>query len=103
VNIAIGAAEKLNESGTPTRVVSMPSANTFEAQDESYRESVLPVAQRNRVAIEASHPDYWYKWVGLDGEVIGLPRFGESGPGGEVMTHFGFSVDNIVEVARGMV
>jgi transketolase len=55
------------------------------------------------LAIEAAHPDYWRKWVGLDGQVIGLPTFGESGPGAEVMGHFGFNVENIVNTVRGMV
>ncbi len=102
VNIAVSAFEKLAEEGVSARVVSMPSADVFESQDEDYRELVLPAAQRNRLAIEAAHPDYWRKWVGLDGRVIGLPTFGESGPGADVMHHFGFSVDNIVEVARAM-
>ena len=78
----------------------MPSASLFEQQDAEYQEAVLPGAMRKRLAIEAAYPDYWRKWVGLDGDVIGLPTFGESGPGGEVMAHFGFTVSNIVEKAK---
>ena len=79
----------------------MPSADKFELQDAAYRQSVLPSTQRCRVAIEAAHPDYWRKWVGLDGAVVGLASFGESGPGGQVMEHFGFSVSNVVAVVKG--
>ena len=100
VNLAIGAFEALSEEGISTRVVSMPSADVFEAQDSDYQESVLPDAQRNRLAIEAGHTDYWRKWVGLDGDVVGLNSFGESGPGQDVMNHFGFTVENIVKVVR---
>ena len=102
VHLAIGAFEVLSDSGVPVRVVSMPSVDTFEAQDENYRESVLPAAQRHRLAIEAAHPDYWYKWVGLDGTALGINSFGESGPGAAVMQHFGFTVDRIVEAVREM-
>ena len=101
VGIASQAFDELASLGIPVRVVSMPSADVFEAQDEAYKESVLPAAQRNRIAIEAAHPDYWRKWVGLDGDVVGISSFGESGPGAKVMQHFGFSVANIVSVVRG--
>jgi len=102
VHLAVAAYDKLTEAGIPVRVVSMPSTDTFEAQEESYIEMVLPSSQRNRLAIEAAHPDYWRKWVGLDGQVIGLNSFGESGPGTDVMEHFGFTVDGIVSSVRGM-
>ena len=102
LSLALAAAKELDAQGIPTRVVSMPSADRFELQDTAYRQSVLPAAQRCRVAIEAAHPDYWRKWVGLDGEVVGLASFGESGPGGQVMEHFGFSVGNVVAVVKGI-
>ena len=103
VSLAFAAAQELDAQGIPTRVVSMPSADKFELQDAAYRQAVLPSTQRCRVAIEAAHPDYWRKWVGLDGEVVGLASFGESGPGGQVMEHFGFSVSNVVAVVKGLI
>jgi len=90
------AAEQLAEQGTQVRVVSMPCAEIFSAQDADYRESVLPAALRARVAVEALHADYWYKFVGLDGRVVGMTSFGESAPGGELMKEFGFTVENVV-------
>lgn len=101
VQLATGAYDALSLEGLKVRVVSMPCAEVFAEQDAEYQESVLPGAQRNRVAIEAAYPDYWRKWVGFDGEVIGLPTFGESGPGGEVLAHFGFTVQNLVDVVKG--
>lgn len=100
VSLAASAAESLASEGIEVRVVSMPSPDVFEQQDESYREAVLPDALRKRIAVEAAHPDYWRKWVGLDGNVVGLPSFGESGPGAEVMAHFGFTVENVVEKVK---
>jgi transketolase len=102
VGIAVEAFEALSSEGIAARVVSMPCADIFEKQDASYQEAVLPSSQRNRVAIEAAHSDYWRKWVGLDGAVVGLNSFGESGPGGKVMSHFGFTSENIVKVVRGL-
>lgn len=102
IGIAVEAFEALSAKGIAARVVSMPSADSFEAQDADYQETVLPRAQRKRVAIEAAHPDYWRKWVGLDGAVVGLNSFGESGPGGKVMSHFGFTSENIVKVVRSL-
>ena len=96
VSIAVAAWELLAAEGIHVRVVSMPSADVFEQQDAAYREAVLPSSMRNRIAIEAAHPDYWHKWVGLDGQVIGISSFGESGPGAAVMAHFGFTPENIV-------
>ena len=66
------------------------------AQDVAYRESVLPSQILARVAVEAAHADYWFKFVGLDGRIVGMQSFGESAPGGELMDHFGFTVDNVV-------
>ena len=96
VELAMAAAEQLAGQGTEVRVVSMPCAEIFSAQDASYRDSVLPPALRARVAVEALHADYWYKFVGLDGRVVGMTSFGESAPGGELMKEFGFTVDNVV-------
>ncbi len=103
VSIAVQAFTELAKQGVAARVVSMPSADVFEAQDQAYRDSVLPPANRHRLAVESAHADYWWKWVGLDGQVIGMTRFGESGPGGEVLKHFGFTAENIVDVARSMI
>ncbi|MFN3235515.1 MAG: transketolase [Pseudomonadales bacterium] len=100
VSLAVAAYDALQEQGIATRVVSMPSASVFAAQSAEYQESVLPGGMKNRIAIEAGHPDYWHKWVGLDGRIIGLPTFGESGPGAEVMAHFGFTVENVVDQVK---
>ena len=97
VELAMAAADQL---GTGVRVVSMPSTSRFDAQPAAYRDAVLPASCRARVAIEAGHPDGWYKYVGLDGAVIGMPRFGESGPGPEVMAHFGFTLAHVLSVVR---
>lgn len=96
VSMAVAAWESLAAEGIHVRVVSMPSADVFEQQDAAYREAVLPSGMRNRFAIEAAHPDYWRKWVGLDGQVLGISSFGESGPGAAVMAHFGFTPANLV-------
>ena len=102
VALATAAFDVLAKENIPVRVVSMPSADVFDAQDESYKTSVLPVAHRKRLAIEAAHPDYWRKYVGLDGRVIGLPTFGASGPGKEVFAHFGFTVEAVADAVRKM-
>ena len=99
VSLAMDAAAELEQQGKAVRVVSMPSAYRFNGQDADYRESVLPKAVTKRIAIEAGHADYWYKYVGLDGRVIGMTTFGESAPAGELFKEFGFTVDNILEVA----
>lgn len=99
VQLALEAAKALTKKGKRLRVVSMPCAEIFDAQDAGYRESVLPSSVLARVAIEAGHADYWYKYVGLDGRVVGMNSFGESAPASDLMKHFGFTVDNIVEIA----
>jgi transketolase len=99
VELAVEAADVL---GNGVRVVSMPSTSRFDQQDVDYRESVLPSACSRRIAVEAGHPDGWYKYVGLQGAVIGMRTFGESGPGGDVMKHFGFTVDHVVETAKAL-
>ena len=100
VELAVAAAEVLRGEGHAVRVVSMPCAERFAAQDEGYRESVLPSDVRRRVAVEAGHPDYWYRWVGLDGAVVGIDRYGMSAPGGLAMAELGMTVDNVVATAR---
>jgi transketolase len=96
VEIAIDAAQSLLSRGVNARVISMPCAEIFSLQDLAYRESILPPSIRVRVAVEAGHSDYWYKYVGIDGKVVGMTTFGESAPGGKVMEHFGFTVENVV-------
>ncbi len=98
VALAMGAAEQL--SGKKIRVVSMPSTTAFDAQDDAYKESVLPVNVTSRVAVEAAVTDGWYKYVGLNGKVIGINRFGESAPAGELFKEFGFTVDNVVKAVE---
>ena len=100
--LARTAARTLNAAGRRIRVVSMPCADRFDAQDAAYRESVLPSAVRARVAIEAAHADYWYKYVGLDGRVIGMTDFGASAPAGVLMQHYGFTQDNVIAVVTGL-
>ncbi|HEB58064.1 MAG TPA: transketolase, partial [Gammaproteobacteria bacterium] len=98
VALAMQAAEQLSDK--KIRVVSMPSTTTFDAQDEAYRESVLPSSVKARVAVEAGVTDFWIKYVGLEGKVIGINRFGESAPAGELFKHFGFTVDNVVNAVN---
>ena len=99
VALAMGAAKQL---GDKVRVVSMPSTDVFDRQDAAYRDSVLPKAVRKRVAIEAGVGDFWRKYVGLDGAVVGIDRFGASAPIEALMPHFGFTVEHVVEVAKGL-
>jgi len=96
VELAMQASDTLAGKGISTRVVSMPCAEIFSAQGVDYRDSVLLPAVRARVAVEALHADYWHKFVGLDGRVVGMRSFGESAPGGELMNEFGFTVENVV-------
>ncbi|MEM9102855.1 MAG: transketolase [Pseudomonadota bacterium] len=100
VGLAINVAEKLDAEGINTRVVSAPCLDIFEQQDASYKNSVFPSQVTKRLAIEAGNPDYWYKYVGLDGDVIGMSTFGESAPAAALFQHFGFTVDAILERAR---
>jgi len=94
VGLAVKAAEASNRK---VRVVSMPSTDVFDAQDAAYRESVLPAAVTARVAVEAGVTASWYKYVGMNGRVVGLDRFGESAPAGQLFEEFGFTVDNLVK------
>jgi len=100
VALAMGAAEQLADR--KVRVVSMPSTTIFDAQDEAYRESVLPSAVTARVAVEAAVTDGWYKYVGLKGKVVGIDRFGESAPAGQLFEYFGFTVDNVVKAVNSV-
>ncbi len=100
VALALGAADALAADGIGARVVSMPSTDVFDAQDAAYRESVLPAAVMARVAIEAGVTDGWWRFVGTDGRVIGLDRFGESAPAEILFEHFGFTIDNVATVAK---
>ena len=102
VQLAMDASDQLTANGKQARVVSMPCAELFEQQDAAYRESVLPSDVLPRVAIEALHADFWYKYVGLDGRVVGMTTFGESAPGGELMRHFGFTPENVVAVVEDL-
>lgn len=102
VEIAVGAAQKLREKGKKIRVVSMPCTNVFDAQEQAYREAVLPAKVKARVAIEAGVTDGWLKYVGLDGKVIGINRFGESAPAGTLFKEFGFTVDNAVKTVESL-
>ncbi len=100
VDIAVQAAAKLTEQGHKVRVVSMPSTDVFEQQSAEYREQVLPAAVSKRIAIEAGIADYWYKYVGLNGAVVGMTTFGESAPAAELYQHFNITVENTVAQAN---
>ena len=102
IGLAMDAAEQLAGKGKKIRVVSMPSTDTFDDQDDAYREAVLPHSVTNRVAIEAGVTAYWYKYVGMDGKVVGIDSFGESAPAADVFKHFGFTVENVVAAVEGL-
>ena len=102
VGLATQAKAKLDAQGIKTRVVSMPSTDVFDRQDAAYREAVLPKAVRKRVAVEAATRDFWRKYVGLDGEVIGMTTFGASAPADALYKHFGITVDAVVEAATSL-
>jgi transketolase len=97
VELALKAADQLKAAGKKIRVVSMPSTNIFDAQDAAYRESVLPAAVTKRVAVEAGVTDGWWKYVGTNGKILGIDRFGESAPAGQLFKEFGFTVENVVK------
>jgi len=102
IELAVGAAQKLTAMGKQIRVVAMPSTDVFDAQDAQYQESVLPANVKARVAIEAGVPDGWHKYVGLQGKVIGIRRFGESAPAGALLKEFGFTIDNVVTTVKSV-
>ena len=103
VGLAVEAAERLSEAGRHVRVVSMPCAEIFEAQEAGYREAVLPCDVLARVAVEAGHTDFWYKYVGLDGRVVGMSSFGESAPAEALFQHFGLTADNVVAAVEDVI
>ncbi|EJL6537036.1 transketolase [Vibrio cholerae] len=100
VELAVAAYEQLNAEGKAVRVVSMPSTDAFDKQDAAYREAVLPAAVTKRIAIEAGIADFWYKYVGFGGRIIGMTSFGESAPAGELFKLFGFTTENVVKQAK---
>ncbi|MFA5529246.1 MAG: transketolase [Thiohalomonadaceae bacterium] len=103
VELAVNACEELSKKGRKVRVVSMPSTDTFDAQDAAYRESVLPSKVRARVAVEAGVTAFWAKYVGLDGKVIGIDRFGESAPADKLFKEFGFTTENVVKAVESII
>ncbi|HDM8213625.1 TPA: transketolase [Vibrio harveyi] len=100
VELAVKAAEQLTAEGKKVRVVSMPSTDAFDKQDAAYRESVLPSDVTARIAVEAGIADFWYKYVGFDGRIIGMTTFGESAPADQLFKMFGFTVENVVNTAK---
>ncbi len=102
IGLAMDAAAELEKAGKAVRVVSMPCAEEFCKQDAAYIESVLPSAISARVAVEAAHKDYWYKFVGLNGAVVGMETFGESAPIADLMKHFGFTVEKVVAAVENV-
>ena len=103
VNLAVSAKAELKSKGIDARVVSMPCVEDFEKQSDKYKESVLPKAVRARVAIEAGSPMCWYKYVGMDGKIIGMETFGESAPAKKLFDKYGFTVENVVNTAMEVV
>jgi len=103
VDLAMQAAKELTTQGVAVRVVSMPSTTLFDLQSDDYKQSVLPNSVANRIAIETSHQDYWLKYVGLQGKVIGMSTFGESAPGNVLLEHFGFTTKNVVSTAQALI
>ncbi|WP_185837375.1 transketolase [Vibrio cholerae] len=100
VELAVAAYEQLSAEGKAVRVVSMPSTDAFDKQDAAYREAVLPAVVTKRIAIEAGIADFWYKYVGFGGRIIGMTSFGESAPAGELFKLFGFTTENVVKQAK---
>lgn len=102
VGLAMDAADALSVKGHKVRVVSMPSTDVFDEQSVEYKQSVLPLEVTARIAIEAAHADFWYKYVGLDGRIVGMTTYGESAPAGELFEMFGFTVDHVVSTAEDL-
>ena len=100
VELAVAAASALADEGVGVRVVSMPCVDEFLRQDSAYQESVLPSGCTARLAVEAAHPDYWYRFVGLSGSVVGIDTFGVSAPGGVALEALGISAENVLLRAR---
>ncbi|MEL4380569.1 transketolase [Shewanella algae] len=102
VELAVKAQAELAATGAKVRVVSMPSTDVFDQQDEAYKEAVLPANVTKRLAVEAGIADYWYKYVGLNGRIIGMTSFGESAPANQLFEMFGFTVDKVVEAGKAL-
>ena len=102
VELAVAAYHELTAAGRKVRVVSMPSTDAFDKQDQAYKESVLPSSVTARLAIEAGISDFWYKYVGLNGKIIGMTSFGESGPADQLFAKFGFTIENVVKQAKSL-
>ncbi|OCG21898.1 transketolase [Gilliamella sp. wkB108] len=102
VELAVEAYQQLTQQGRKVRVVSMPSTDAFDKQDPTYKESVLPSSVTARIAIEAGISDFWYKYVGLNGKVIGMTTFGQSGPAEQLFKAYGFTLDNVLEQANSL-
>jgi len=102
VNLAVSAAKELASQGAKVRVVSMPSTDVFDKQDAAYKEEILPNAVRRRVAVEMGATQNWYKYVGLDGAVLGIDTFGASAPAPKVLAEYGFTVENLVKVVQNL-
>ena len=100
VQLALAAQQQLSAAGIPVRVVSMPSTSVFDRQSEEYRSSVL--TSLPKVAVEAGVSDYWRKYVGLEGAIVGIDRFGESAPAGDLFKHFGFTPENVAMAVRSV-
>ncbi len=103
VSLAVESASALSNEGYHVRVVSMPCTTAFDQQDAAYRESVLPAQVINRVAVEAAHVDFWYKYVGLDGRVVGMKTFGESAPAKHLFEHFGITASAVSDEVRTLI
>ncbi|MDD3058577.1 MAG: transketolase [Sphaerochaeta sp.] len=102
VSLALDAAKKLASEGKAVRVVSMPSPEVFEQQDAAYKEAVLPASVKARVAVEAAWADYWFKYTGLEGKIVGMRSFGESGPAEKLYEYFGITADKVYEAAASL-
>ncbi|MEL0034858.1 MAG: transketolase C-terminal domain-containing protein, partial [Gammaproteobacteria bacterium] len=102
VGVTMEAAEQLQQQGKAVRVVSMPCCEVFEKQSQEYKSAVLPSEVTRRIAVEAGVTQPWHRYVGLEGEVIGMQSYGESAPGGELFKHFGFTTENIVDTANNL-
>jgi transketolase len=101
VALAMGAQKALAEEGVPVRVVSIPCTSVFDRQEDAYKSSVLPNGVA-RVAVEAGITDYWRKYVGLEGAVVGIDTFGESAPAADLFKYFGFTVENVVKAVKSV-
>ncbi|NCB61076.1 MAG: transketolase, partial [Gammaproteobacteria bacterium] len=102
VSLAVNAANTLNAEGRKVRVVSLPCTERFDKQSAEYKEQVLPKSVRARLAIEAGIADYWQRYTGLDGDVVGMTSFGESAPAEQLFKLFGFTDENVLEKARAL-